>query len=454
MRGIRDRRRCGAALGAAGLLALLLSAPASPADAPLRYRFDVGDRLVYERRVQVAALEGASVPQRYTEQLQLWCLKREQREALILAEITRVMDDKAGPSRGAPFHVDRRGQRRFTNEVLVRIGELDALFEVLPILPATLETDPTWLSGPDHFGRRWRCTRRSGNSPNKKGVRVDFVLADPTGVPEVLGQAQRGSYWFDPQAGIVRRMESEWTDRSTNQRIATVTRLHAQLRQDPVWCLQRLAEVERFLRTLRLEDRLLDQATTEPERIEQILPHIERLWTELAIELSGKHQSPIRRLAQTRRSFVSTTANRYREQAELAARWLDTTAAHWSLQTPDGDTIRSETMRDRIVVECFWSASSLWSLRSFELLRQLQEQLPADKFRVICLNVDADVAAARRAARSCGTGLTHVLAGPPVGGEPPRELPVFRVVDQESRILRVYFGWQPTLAEKIAPIPR
>ena len=81
-------------------------------------------------------------------------------------------------------------------------------------------------------------------------------------------------------------------------------------------------------------------------------------------------------------------------------------------------------------------------------------QLPADEFRVVCLNIDADVEAGRRAARLCGAGLNHALAGPPVGGEPPRELPVFRILDRDSRVLGVFFGWQPALGEKIAALRR
>jgi hypothetical protein len=285
-------------------------------------------------------------------------------------------------------------------------------------------------------------------------VRIDFVLEDPTGVAAARGVTQRGSYWFDPQAGMVVRVESEWRDRQAKFRTLSVARLHGRLRHEPLWCAQRVKEAERFLRTLRLEDRLLEQITTDPERIDRILPGIDRLWSELALETAREPDNPLHRVAQARRTTLAQETRRFRERAELAAQWLGRSAAHWSLQTPDGETIHSEVVRDRVVVECFWSADSLESLRSFEILRDLPKQLPAREFRVVCLNIDADVEAGRRAARLCGAGLTHVLSGPPVGGEPPRELPVFRVLDADSTILRVYFGWQPGLAEKIASLPR
>ncbi len=448
MSGIRIRSVGAIGLAAVGLPAILgLVAPAG-ADPPLRYDFKVGDRLVYERRVRVLPLVGDSALQRYSEQLQLTCLARDLKEAYILAESVRLGDRHSEPARGALFHLDHRGRRRLSDEVLAHVAGLDALFELLPALPAALEPGPSWLTEPDHFGRRQRCTRAA---PDADGlVRIDFTLEDPTGVAEALGSAQRGVYWFDPQLGVISRVESEWTDRHAQRRIQVMTRLHSRLKQEPLWCRRRIMEADKFLSTLRLQDRLLDRITAEPDRLEKILAHVDRLWSEMTMELPSRPESPLRRLARTCRTSSAQAADRYRERAALAQQWVGATAAHWSLQTPDGETVRSEALRDRFVVECFWSADSLWSLRALETLRRMRKELPADKFRVVCLNIDTDVAAARRAARLCGKELTHVLAGPPVGGAPPRELPVFRMLDRDSRVLGVFFGWQPALAEKIS----
>ncbi len=436
------------------LLASLLPAIPPAAGQALRYDLAVGDRLAYERRVQVTPLEGDSPLQRDAEQLQIWCLASEKNEKLVLADIVRIVDQHAGPTRGALFHLDPRGRRRFCTEILARISELDPIFELIPILPPALEAGPAWLTEPDHFGRRRRCTRADEDASAHGLVRVDFVLEDPTGVAAACGVTQRGSYWFDPQAGIVVRVEFERRDRAAKQRVLSVTRLHTRLKQQPFWCTQRIQEADRFLRTLRLEDRLLHQITTEPDQIERILPRIERLWSELALETAREPQSPFHRLARARQAAFVQEAGRYRERAELAGQWLGKSAAHWSLQTPEDETIRSEAVRDRVVIEYFWSADSLCSLRSFEILRDLQHQLPVEKFRIVCLNIDADLETGRRAARLCGAGLTHVLAGPPAGGEPPRELPVFRVLDRDSTVVGVYFGWQPALAEKIGSLGR
>lgn len=439
-------------LWATCLTTVLCSTLPVRADTPLRYDPDVGDRLVYERRVRVMPLDGDAVLQRYNEQLQLWCLAGDLKENYILAELIRFTDQQTDPALGALFHLDHRGHRRFSNEILARIAGLDPIFELLPILPSALESGPSWLTEPDRFGRRWRCTR--DDSGDEGPLRVDFVLEDPTGVAAAREVSQRGIYWFDPQAGIVTRVESEWIDRRAKRRTLTVTRLHGRSRQEPLWCRRRIAEADKFLSTLRLEDRLLDQITAEPTRAERILARINRLWSELAMELPGRPESPIRRLVRARGTYFAKEMDRYRERAALAEQWLGASAAHWSLQTPDDETIRSETVRDRFVIECFWSADSLWSLRSFETLRRVQKQLPAADYRVVCLNIDADMSAAGEAARLCGAGLTHVLAGPPIGGQPPRELPIFRILDRNSKVRGVYFGWQPALAEKIAALPR
>jgi len=437
---------------AACLAAVLYAAGAAAADPPLRYDLGVGERLVYERRVRVLPLDGDSVVQRYSQQLQLWCLASDLKEDYFLAELIHVTDQHAEPARGALFHLDHRGRRRFPDEILARLRGLDPLFELLPLLPAPLDSDSSWLTEPDHFGRCWRCTRAP---PTDDGpIRIDFVLEDPTGVSETCAVEQRGAYWFDAQAGIVTRIEAEWTDRHAQRRTLAVTRLHNRLKQDELWCHRRITEADKFLRTLRLEDRLLAQVTAGPTSVERILAHADRLWLELVTELPDRPESPLRRLARAHRMLLTKETGRYRERAALAREWLGAAAAHWSLQTSDGRTVRSEGMRDRYVLEYFWSADSLWSLRSFETLRQLQKAVPAEDVRVVCLNIDADVAAGRRAAQLCGTELTHVLAGPPVGGQPPRELPVFRLLDRNSRVLAVYFGWQPGLAEKISALTR
>jgi hypothetical protein len=441
-----------AILGAAGLAAALCGAAATAASPPLRYDFDLGDRLVYERRVRVMPLDGELVLQRYSQQLQIWCLATDLEEDYLLAELVHVDDQPVEPARGALFHVDHRGRRRFPEEILNRLAELDPLFELLPVFPPALEAGPTWLSEPDHFGRRWRCTR--GPARDDGLLRVDFVLEDPTGVAEARGVSQRGAYWFDPRTGTVTRVESEQTDLRAQQRTLAVTRLHDRRRHEPLWCQRRITEADKFLRTLRLEDHLLDQITTEPNRVEQMLARIDRLWLEFVTEMPSRPESPIRRLARAHRRLLAEDTARNRERATLAREWLGATAAHWSLQTPTGETIRSEAARDRHVLECFWSADSLCSLRSFEVLRRLRQAQPPERLRIVCLNLDADVAAARRATQLCGAQLTHVLAGPPFGGQPPGELPVFRLLDRNSRILGVYFGWQPTLAQKIDPLTR
>jgi hypothetical protein len=454
MCGSRKPAANGACLWAACLLATLFPVPPLKGAPPLRYHLAVGDRLVYERRVRVSPLEEHTAPEYYTEQLQLWCLASENNEVLVLGDLVRRVDGQAETTHGGLFHVGPRGRRRFSSEMLARTEGLDPLFELIPILPPALQDEPVWLTEPDHFGRCWRCTRAASDPAADGLVRVDFVLEDPTGVADACRQTQRGSYWFDPQAGIVVRVESELQDRSAKRGTLSVTRLYTRLKLDPLWCAQRLEEANRFLCTLRLEDRLLDEIATQPDQIERILPRIDRLWSELIRGMRPEPGSPFRRLAQARRTALAGEAERYRQRAELTREWLGKLAAHWSLQTPDGDTIRSEAVRDRLVVEYFWSADSLWSLRSFQVLREIQERLPAEEFRVVCVNIDADVEAGRRVARLCGAGLTHVLAGSPVGGEPPRELPVFRILDRDSRVLGIYFGWQPALAGRIAALRR
>jgi hypothetical protein len=411
--------------------------------------------LVYERRVHVSALTEPSAVQRHSEQIQLSCLARaDDRKTLILADVIRVAGQQVKQIGGLVFHLGPRGKRRVPAEMLSRVGRFDPVFELTPTLPPALGAGLSWRTDPDQFGRRWRCTYDRKAVTHGQLVRVDFILEDPTGVAEALGQTLRGVYWFDPQAGVITRLESEWQHRQANRQVQAVTRLHTRLHEKQPWCRRRVEELARFRRTLRLQTQAVHRITSEPEHVERILRRIDRWWSELEAQLPHPGESPVRRLAQAERAHFAARAADYRERAALAGAWLGKAAAHWSLQTVAGDTLRSEALRDRHVIECFWSADSIWSLRSFETLRELQDQLPAEEFRLVCLSIDADAAAARHAAQLCGQGLTHVLAGPPVGGEPPHELPIFRVLDPDSRVVAVYFGWQPALAGRISQVNR
>ncbi|HUU96301.1 MAG TPA: hypothetical protein VM487_11220 [Phycisphaerae bacterium] len=442
---------CGIVVVAAGAWAQPVLPPVE-GNIPLRYALQPGEHLVYERRALDSTLETGQEQQRIVDRIRLWCLAREGDENLLLLEQTRSRDGRVEPLRGAVFYLDQRGRRRVPDVVQTRLAELEPAFEFFPELRPALQPDPTWTTTPDLYGQRWRCTR-IGPDPRFAGhVRVEFVVEDPTGVANFVGQSQSGSFWFDREAGIVTRVESQRDDRHAGLHTKAITVLRLRKRCDKSWCVRRADEVQRYLRTLRHEDRYLQQIVNEPTRLEQTFRQLNRLWEEFMVDLKRDEPSPLRQLGAVAPQQLAAQRERLEARAWLGQRWLGQTAADWSLQDPAGQTISSEALRDRYVVECFWSAESLGSLRAFETLRRLQRELADKPVHVVCLNLDRDVELARRAAQRCGKDLTTVLVGPPVVGEAPPELPVFRVVDRRGKIRGVFIGWRPSLADELAAL--
>jgi hypothetical protein len=185
--------------------------------------------------------------------------------------------------------------------------------------------------------------------------------------------------------------------------------------------------------------------------------------------------SPIRAIALANERRLTGSTPILRAAAQRSARWMDKPSYDWSLQAPGGETLRSADMRDRPLVECYWSAESPWGLRALEMMRRFNGRVgagaegggsgagdggesrdggPADKgrVRVVCINMDRDVALARRAIAACGGGLTHVLGESLSANEPEMDYPTVRLVDREGRVRHVIVGWRPDLYETLAPV--
>jgi hypothetical protein len=423
---------------------------AAAAQTPLRYRLQAGDRLVYERRAQVTALDSGKPQARIVDQIQFWCLEVRDNRALVLLDRIRIVAGRAEPIRGALFYMDESGVRRIPESVRTRAADLDSAFEVVPVLRPALKPGRSWTTPPDRHGRRRRCTRGDADPNSNNTVPMDFEMEDPTGVAEILGRTMTGRFWFDPGAGRVTRVRTQATDRAAGTRTEAAIVLRRRGKKPQPWLTGRVAESRRYLNTLRGEDRLLDRLLTHPRELERILDDLDRLWASFLVDTAAAAPSPFRLLGKAHRARLLAGRGNLIARANFAASELGARVAHWSLQTPGGETLTSEALRDRTVVECFWSADSVASLRSFGGLRELQEHF-GERIRVVCVNIDADIERARRAASRCGPGLTHLLAGAPLDGRPPRELPILRILRPDSTVARVLFGLHPSLIATVAP---
>ncbi len=466
----RSRTGCGWLRAASAAVVLLAAAGTSHGQHVSRYRFEPGERVIYDHRTRSRPLEdgqGGRGGEISAQQVDLWCLDKEPAGWLMLLECVSVTTDggRSG-SEGLLFQIDPRGVVTIPDASQADYPDLAHLFELWPELRPAISAAETWQTAADLLGRGLRCEplgdsdsggedRAAGTDGAGDTIAGDgfaFELVDVAGIAELLGQSDRGRFWFDAARGLTGRVECVRIDRSAGTETRCLGRVLERRQHDAVWLKRRQDEAGRYLRNLAREQRLMDEVVTRPAELEQILDRLRRLWRDYVYELRNESDSPFSRLARTRLKRVEARIGQLRLRAQMAEALLGRVAAQWSLQDAAGRTVLSEKLRDRVSIECFWRSDSLESLRMMATLRRLSEKVAADDLRIVCINLDDDIVRARRAVELCGAGLTHVLGGAPVGERPPEELPLLRVLDRSSRIRRVVIGWRPSLLEEIVPL--
>lgn len=417
--------------------ALLLISSSSATAAP-RYILRAGERIEYRRSVTLDA-ENA-IP--FEEIIQLYVLEATPVDSHVLA--IRIRD--GAPTGGLHFRVSDRGRFTLPEETRNRAENANDLLQLFPTLAPALDKQDAWLGEPDLFG----CTLRQRRAAtDASSLQVRFTTDDPTGVSGFVGESAEGVYWFDTAAGLVTRWEMTRVSDRQHRKATTRCELVGRESVDPAWLDKRRAELERFIRTQRIEDGLLDEIETQPARVENTIRRIEQVWGEYLAQPPRDPASPLRRVAEVCERRAAALAPGLRERAALAAQWLGAPAAHWSLQNTAGETVTSESVRKGVTVECFWSIASTPSLRMFAVLDRLRDERLPDPPGIVFVNLDSDVVAARRAAAACSHGMLTVFSGPPMDGELPATLPIVRVLDASGRVRRVHVGWRASLGQSV-----
>ncbi len=429
-----------------GLGLLLVASGAAPADNALIYRLEPGDRLVYQRREIVTPLDGSGPARQTTGQVQIWCFQQDAQTALVLLDLMPAPDEPGVPSSAVVVYVGKTGRRQLPAEIPTRLAPLDPALDLLPLLPLTARSAARWTTPPDPFGRRWSCVARGADAAHHGHQRIDFVVEEPPGFQELLERSRRGVFWFDAAAGCVTRLETEAVDRRQNTRTQVVAVFDQKLHHPPRWAARRVDETVRFLRALRCEDRLLHEIITRPAEVPRTRKKLDQLWAAFKSDVDGRAGSPFARLAEDRRISLRGMADSFPARAALGGRWLNEPARPWSLQDLDGHTLTSETARREVLIECFWSAETIWGLRVLDSMRRLQAERTIPPVRVLCYNMDEDWPRARQAIQRCGRRLTHVFGEPLRDVERLPELPVVRVVDADGVVRGLWIGWDPDFA--------
>jgi len=376
-----------------------------------------------------------------------WCLRERESRWLVLVDWLRAVDGQAEPTDATIFPLRDHGRRELPPELAAQASPDDPAADVLPILPLPVQTGADWVTAPDAWGRRWRCTNHGADAEHQGHLRIEFVMEDPSRVSEVLGQERAGRYWFDPAQGLVTRFEALRRDASAAQQTKVIAILRQKRRHSASWAERRAEEVEHYLKTLRHEERLYADALADPARVPEALRQVERLWNGYQSDLNALAKSPLSRVARGHLARGLAEGAQLAKRAQLGQRWLGKPARPWSLQTPDGETLTSEAWRSGVVIECFWSAESAPGLRGLAAFRTLREREGRFDVPLLCLNMDFNAEQARWSIGACGGGLRHVLAGPLQDAEQVPEFPVVRVLDESGVVRGLWIGWRPDYAD-------
>lgn len=409
----------------------------------LRYDLQAGDELLYELRESTTSLDNEIVRHELTARIQFWCLQRDGDDMLVLVALSTSAAGATGPLQGGVLHIAESGQRRWPRGMAARLPVLDRALELLPLLPLAVQQEHAWTTTADVCGRRRQCVNRGPDPQNDGALRITYRVEEPAGIDELTGRSCAGAYWFDPQAGVVTRVQSALEDRRLGTRMRLVARLRQRTRNSAQWCVRRNSEAVAFVRSIAHAEQLLHALVIRPAELAHTFRLLDRLWAAFRSEADQHGGSPFARIADGERLALRDRQATLLARAELGRRWMERPAAPWSLQDPGGQTHTSEVLRDGVVIEVFWSADAIWALRGLGAVRHLQSELGRSPIRILCYNMDADLVRASEAIRHCGADLVQLLGGPLLLAEPLAELPVVRLLDDEGVVRDMWVGWQP-----------
>jgi hypothetical protein len=431
---------------------LSAAARASSPDGPPAYNLNVGDWLVFERRAMVAALDTGAVHEQVRDQIQVWVIASNGHWRRLLAELVRTVDNQPIEIHAAVFDMDPFGRKRLTPETAMRIADMDGVFDMFPELPSEEAPDAEWLSSPDAFGRQWRSQLRGPDAAKANAMRYSFSVEDSTHVGDFLGESRRGRFWFNTNEGIVSRVESEWRHGAAGKLVQAKAKLRLRTHTEPEWCTRRAAEAQRFLTAMGDEERLLRVVIDNPAAIDSTVKRMKNLWASFASNADARERSPFVDIGRAYERRVQKAEWHLREIALHRGYRQNRPMTDWILPGPDGRESSSREIRtQRVLVEVYWSATSLWGLRALELARQIRSSVSHREVAVVCINVDRDRAAASRAIQVCGHRLVHVFGASIANTEGAYDVPTYRVIGHDGTIRFITLGWNPNIAAVLMP---
>lgn len=433
--------------------ALLSAAGVYGAERPLRYAFQPGDHLIYERRVFAVTSDGPPKTPEYVDQIQIWVLTAEDDALRVAVERVRVVDGSPQRSVGIVFDTDQLGRKAYAAGSEGAIAASTDLLALVPELPSGVRRGGKWTTSPLPTGEKWTCDPR-GSDPRHGGQRrIVFRAHNDLLCSDAEHPTYGGVFWFDPDAGVITRLEALFVDPDRGQRMQSVALLRSRQHHAPTWTALRSREARAYILALRREKAWLDRLTQPPIDPKEVLENTDAVWTAFLRDVDPDADAPFRRLGLAARKRLRRDARDYREMASLGRRWHNRPARDWSLPDFAGETVTSEAARRGVTVECFWTTRDAGAYAAMKLLSSIADGDAGPEPDLVAFCLNRDTVCPRRVAESLSPKIRHIAAAVLTDIEPIPTRPALRVIDAGGVTRRVWLGWPPT-GEEIAEVVR
>ena len=272
-----------------------------------------------------------------------------------------------------------------------------------------------------------------------------FIDRTSTGLlNEIYHATSRTRLQFDPELGLVTRVEAEFTQgwgrrgngRSTAVRVSVIQR-------DAQWIAQLAREAEIFFAANAALRGAVTLGSAGPrlslETAERVLREQRRL-----VSLPLVRAQFDRTLEQFPATVRHRTESALRERAVLRQPAID-----WETADLDGQPHRSRDYRGKVVLLAFWSRGNRWSIRALSQLGEIARQCQSESVTVFSMNIDADETDARFVVEKLGLAFPTLKAGGVASLYQLRSFPALLVLDAQGVVRAQHIGSGPKLAEEV-----
>lgn len=413
-----------------------VSPPAVAQSAP-RYEWTPGVCWVYDRAASITPESGP--PARVEDRIRVWRLAADGGDRLVLIDLTRLIDGAVQPGHVAVVYADAAGQVRVPPESGARLLAAPELLHVIAPLPAATSEDAEWVSPPDFLGRRLRCGRDGGSATSPQ---YRFARHAPAGPLALYDESFDGRFTFDAADGRVARVEARRVDRVRGVTIEETIEFRDQLSHALDWARRRAEEAGKLLRAMSYEDRMLHDALSGESEGRGLGERFDRIWPTFRTQVDARGGSPLAPMVDSLAALGQRLRPQLEVRAALGARWMNKPAERWTLQTPTLETVTSETLRRDVVIEVYWTSTSIVSLHALSQLVELRHgALASEPVTVLAVNVDRDLVRGRAAAARLDGELTPLLGADVFGAERLAVVPLVRAIDRAGVVRGLWGGY-------------